>query len=524
MPSSARPSGEFNSQAPIPLLPAAAYLRTSTSHQRYSLVSQAAAISTYAKAHGMLIIKIFVDEGKSGLDVKGRGGLRDLLQVVQSGDAEFQTILVHDVSRWGRFQNIDEGAYYEHLCTLAGINVVYCQEPFQNDSSPLTGLFRSVKRAMASESSRELSAKIFAGQCHLVKLGYRQGGTAGYGLRRVLINRHHEVKATLHPGERKSLLTDRVILAPGPPDEISVVERIYRDFVERRLSESEIATVLTMEGRVTDLNRPWTRGTVHQVLTNEKYIGNNVYNRTSSKLRQRARCNSPDEWIRCDHAFREIVPTPLFMAARAIIQERSLRLSDAEMLSLLRKLLTRVGTLSGLLIDEQESMPSSSSYQSRFGGLLRAYELVGYKPERDYRFVAVNRALRAWRPTVVEDIANRLRSVGADVFHDKPTGMLTVNGEWTASVIIARCIHISPNCSRWRLRFEAQRITDLVIAVRMDRENAIAHDYYIFPKIDIGAWPRQLADENVPLIDSYRFETLKVLEDLAERALIKEAA
>ena len=31
---------------------------------------------------------------------------------------------------------------------------------------------------MASEDSRELSAKVFAGQCPLIELGFRQGGPA----------------------------------------------------------------------------------------------------------------------------------------------------------------------------------------------------------------------------------------------------------------------------------------------------------------------------------------------------------
>lgn len=524
MPSTPRHQGESNSSASTPLLPVAEYVRMSTDHQRYSTANQAAAIRAYAASHAMRIVRTFRDEGKSGLDIDRRSGLRDLLNEVQRGATDFRAILVYDVSRWGRFQNTDESAYYEYLCTRVGIKIIYCAEPFQNDNSPLDAIVKSVKRAMAGEYSRELSTKVFAGQCRLVRLGYHQGGSAGYGLRRVLIDARHDVKAMLGPGERKSLQTDRVILAPGPSDEIAVVERIYRDFVERRMSELEIAKILVSDEKVTDLGRPWTRGTVHQVLTNEKYIGNNVYNRTSSKLHQPTRRNAPDEWVRCDGAFQGIVSTAMFEAARAIILERSARLADTEMLTLLKELLGRVGTLSGLIIDEQENMPSSSCYQSRFGGLLRAYELIGYTPERDYRFIEVNRALRAWRPSVVQDIADRLRGVGAEVLHDPPSGVLTVNGEWTASVIISRCLYSGPLRSRWRLRLDPQCVTDLIIAVRMDRSNEAALDYYIFPRIDLGIWPSQLRDDNMPLIDSYRFETLMILEDLAERALIKEAA
>jgi len=102
VPSTPRPTGESDSSAPTPPLPVAEYVRMSTDHQRYSTANQAAAIRAYATSHGMRIVKTFMDEGKSGLDMEGRDGLRDLLRVVQSGSADFQAVLVYDVSRWGR--------------------------------------------------------------------------------------------------------------------------------------------------------------------------------------------------------------------------------------------------------------------------------------------------------------------------------------------------------------------------------------------------------------------------------------
>ena len=60
----------------------------------------------------------------------------------------------------------------------------------------------------------------------------------------------------------------------------------------------------------TDLGRPWTRGTVHQVLTNEKYVGNNVWNRISFKLKKKRVRNTPEMWIRADGAFEPIVDRP----------------------------------------------------------------------------------------------------------------------------------------------------------------------------------------------------------------------
>lgn len=114
----------------------------------------------------------------------------------------------------------------------------------------------------------------------------------------MLINEHGEHKGTLKNGEHKSLQTDRVILVPGPQDEIENVRWIYRAFVEDGMAESQIAALLNQRQVMTDLERPWTRGTVHQVLTNEKYIGNNVFNRTSFKLKKRHVHNAPDMWVR----------------------------------------------------------------------------------------------------------------------------------------------------------------------------------------------------------------------------------
>ena len=168
-------------------------------------------------------------------------------------------------------------------------------------------------------------------------------------------------------------------------------------------------------GILTDLGRPWTRGTVHQVLINEKYIGNNVWNRVSFKLKRKRVRNNPDMWIRADGAFEAIVDRTMFDAAQAIIRARSLRLSDEEMLRALQALLQDRGYLSGLVIDESENLPSSSAYQSRFGSLLRAYELVGFTPDRDYRYIEINRALRRMHPQIVAETIDGIRSAGGSV-------------------------------------------------------------------------------------------------------------
>ena len=153
-------------------VPAAEYVRMSTEHQKYSTENQADAIRQYAEHRGFTIIRTYADEGKSGLKIDGRDALKRLIADVERGTADFKAVLVYDVSRWGRFQDADESAYYEYICRRAGIAVQYCAEQFENDGSPSSVIVKSVKRAMAGEYSRELSAKVFAGQCRLIELGY----------------------------------------------------------------------------------------------------------------------------------------------------------------------------------------------------------------------------------------------------------------------------------------------------------------------------------------------------------------
>ena len=513
-----------NEARQISLFRAAEYVRMSTEHQQYSTENQADCIREYAARHGIQIVRTYADEGKSGLRIDGREALQRLIHDVETGKADFQVILVYDVSRWGRFQDADESAYYEYVCKRKGITVSYVAELFDNDGSPVSTIVKGVKRAMAGEYSRELSAKVFAGQCRLIELGYRQGGPAGYGLRRVLIDQHGLMKGVLSRGEHKSLQTDRVILIPGPSAEVEVVNRIYRGFINDNLSETQIADRLNAEGLRTDLDRPWTRGTVNEVLSNEKYIGNNIYNRISFKLKKTRVTNPSEMWIRKEGAFEAIVSPELFYTAQGIMRARARRYSDEELLQRLRHLYETRGLLSGLIINETEGMPSAAAYSHRFGSLIRAYEKVGFNPERDYRFLEINRFLRQLHPTVVGETEAAIRVLGGEVFRDPATDLLTVNQEFSISLVLARCFTTTAGNHRWKIRLDTSLCPDITVAVRLNPVNDAALDYYLLPRLDFGTANLNLAELNAVEFDCYRFDTLDYLYGMAERRRIRRAA
>jgi DNA invertase Pin-like site-specific DNA recombinase len=359
-----------------PSIRAAQYLRMSTEHQRYSLANQAEAIGEYAAARGYELARSYVDPARSGLTIEGRPGLQALLRDVLAPDCDFAAILVLDVSRWGRFQDHDEAAHYEFVCRSAGVPVIYCAEPFENDQSAISSLMKLLKRLMAAEFSRDLATKVKQAQIRRVRLGLHPCGRAMYGVRRVALDRAGGVRQVLGPRERKVFAEDHVVLRPGPVEELRVIRRIFRRFVHDDCSVSVIARELNREHIPSATGRPWTRYLVDGVLRNELMMGVRVFNRTTQPLRAKASPRPREEWIRVK-LFPPIAPPKLFRAAKAKLSGHN-RLSKAAMLRALRKIQRRHGRLSAALVNGSPEAPSTSSYARHFGSLRNAYAEVGY--------------------------------------------------------------------------------------------------------------------------------------------------
>lgn len=500
-----------------PHLRAAQYVRMSTEHQQYSVHNQTEAIAHYAAQRGFEIVRTYADQGCSGLSLTGRPALQQLLADVGSGCSDYEALFVYDVSRLGRFQDPDEAASYELQCRRAGIAVHYCAEQFENDGSIGASIIKTVKRVMAGEYSRELSVKVFAGQANLVRLGFRQGGTPGYGLRRILVDQHGRIKGALSVGEAKNIATDRVILGHGPAREVDMVRDIFRMFVEERRNEQEIADLLNARAPSAALGRPWKRNRIYRVLTNENYIGNNVWARYALKLGQRRVANPPSDWVRADGTHEPIVSRATFDRARAIIAERAELLDDNAMLEVLRAIRSEHGMVSYFLIRDRADAPAVSTYAQRFGGLLQAYKLIGFTPSRDFRYLAINGALRDRHRKTVEQVLGGIEAAGGLVEQDPASGLLTINRELTAAVVIARCHPTKTGSLRWTFRFDPGPKPDLTIAVRMDEGNRCPRDYYLLPRLDLKVAALRLAEFNGLSLDAYRVDSLDALFALARR-------
>ena len=173
----------------------------------------------FAKKHGIEVIDVFEDRGKSGLNAEGRPAFQALMKRVVE-DPSFALILVNDVSRWGRFPDTDLSAYYESFCRQHGKNVIYTDSGKFDPSKEgefAERLMIQIKRHQAADYSKVLSKKTKDGAMHVARQGYRPGGAPPYGMRRVMLNEQKQRDRVLEPGQRKGLQNGRTILEPGDP-------------------------------------------------------------------------------------------------------------------------------------------------------------------------------------------------------------------------------------------------------------------------------------------------------------------
>ena len=472
---------------------AAEYVRVSTDLQQYSIVNQQVAIAEFARLHSYEIVKTYADAARSGLDIKHRPGLQGLIDDVLSGRSDFQAVLVFDVSRWGRFQDGDEAACYEFLCRRAGITVHYCAEPFPNDGSSASTVLKMLKRMMAAEYSRDLSSKVHAGQCRLVANGFKIGGIAGFGLRRLLLDSKGRAKTVLEEGEHKNLALDRVTYTLGPEEEVRVVREIYSMFLDQNMSRYKIARLLNERGVKYGNFGPWTFYRIELILTHPKYTGCIVFNRTSAKLKGKVVYNPREQWVLRPDSFPAIVSQDVFDRTQAKLNNAVIRRSNEQLLVELREYINAHGkpVPAGAHVGD---LASASTYRYRFGGRMQAYEQVQYQPARYSLATLENRrAVAALKLSVLDDLREAFLKAKAHIVVSKMSFRL--KGQGTFLLETARSYTTSAGIVRWTVH--SRRVTRKcnMVVVRLQPGNACVQDFVLLRQVRKTSWGFWLSDE-----------------------------
>jgi DNA invertase Pin-like site-specific DNA recombinase len=491
---------------------AAEYVRMSTDQQDLSPTLQKEAIAAYAAAHGIRVVATYQDEGRSGLQIFNRRSMQRLLADVQQKDCGFTKILVYDVSRWGRFQNPDASAYYDYHCRLNNVEVVYVMESFSNDDSPMMSVVKSLKRAMAAEYSRELAHKSRAGQQKVLAMGFQMGQLPRIGLRRQSESASGSPKRVLEAGERKSMQSDRVRWTLGPEAEVTLVKRIFREYVEDDKTIVEIASTLAAEGVAAPDGRPFNKAVLRSLLGCDALAGHFVWGREENYQQRRILGQLPRVVV------RDCLPAIVDAETWRLTQQK-LKLRGGTSKSpqqLLDELMAAVARNPGVSTGNlaENGLSGLHAYKDAFGGMKQAYALIGRKGELGVAAQQLSRQRTGRVRTKLGADLVRLLSDGDEcVTYRRICRTLTV-GDFRIAIQLTWLKGRATVSNReWFIREIAPKWKgDSVLIVRMN-DDETARDFFLVPhsQIENRSFPKWLGKRLTPACAKLRLQSAEQL-------------
>ena len=286
----------------------ALYLRLSRDDDQQgesnSIANQRALLMDYAKKHRFRNIRVFIDDGVSGVTMK-RSGFQEMYSLVLAGSVS--TVIVKDMSRLGRnyleVGQLTEMVLPQHDVRFIAVNDSVDSEQGEDDFTP----FRNI---MNEWYAKDLSRKLRSSKRIKSSQGYAIG-LPPYGYR-------------YDTEDKRRWTIDE--------EAAEIVQQIYR-MRKNGTSVNEIALKLkrgkvlapsayaAMKGlrvktRSTRGDFFWDKNMVTKILTNQSYVGDVVNFRTYSKsykLKKRLD-NPPEKWEIHKNVHPAIIMRPLWEA------------------------------------------------------------------------------------------------------------------------------------------------------------------------------------------------------------------
>jgi hypothetical protein len=299
----------------------------------------------------------------------------------------------------------------------------------------------------------------------------------------------------MKPGEQKSLTTDRVILIPGPRKELAGVRAIFSMAADGN-GPSAIARNLNQQG-TTHAGRAWSHESVRKIVRNPKYMGCNVWNRQSQRLRADPTPVDPQFWITKPRAFSPIVNEETFERAQAGLPSPR-RWSDEEILKRIRRLLKAKGRLSETLIMNARGMPSTTTIHQRFGTYRQLYDSVGYRLDTHTLFMSEQtERSTCLRQALVEELRGSfLEHIVVTQRCKRARSLLLIDNALIVSILFCRLDKKRGAPRYWQVDpFVAER-DYITLVCTLNQKHDVVLDQYLFPRVDM--WKSHRLRRNDP--------------------------
>ena len=299
----ARPTvGARKKTEEAPKLRVAAYCRvsTETDEQATSYDAQIEHYTDYIEKHpGWELAGIYADDGISGTNTKKREEFNRLIDDCMAGRVDM--VVTKSISRFAR-NTLD---CLKYIRQLKDKNIaVFFEKEGINTLDAKGEVLLTIMASLAQQESQSLSQNVRLG----LQYRYQQGKV--------------QVCANRFLGYDKDEDGNLVI----NPEEAEVVRRIYREYLSGQ-SYYAIGQGLTADGiRTAAGNDFWLASTLKKILTNEKYIGDALLQKTVTTdfLNKKRVANKgivPQYYVENSH--EAIIPRELFLQVREEMVRRA---------------------------------------------------------------------------------------------------------------------------------------------------------------------------------------------------------
>lgn len=272
----------------------ACYIRVSTDKQdELSPDAQKRLLLDYARENDIIVTEdsIFWEIGISGRKTENRPAFRQMVASAKSKDHPFDVILVWKFSRFAR--NQEESIVYKSLLKKSSVDVISVSEPLPEGI--MGGLIERILEWMDEYYSIRLSGEVMRGMTEkAMRGGYQANPPMGYD-------------------------RERGGLPVVNPKEAAIVQRVFRLFVDEKMSMCAIAKRMNLDGYPTKRGAHWNVTHVRYMLGNPFYIGKIRWNYITHTAGKRKK--DEEDWIIVDGVHEPIIPEETFQDAQKRLKE-----------------------------------------------------------------------------------------------------------------------------------------------------------------------------------------------------------
>ena len=338
---------------------AAIYARYSSDNQREeSIDAQIRAIEEFAKNNDIQIVKVYTDEAKSATT----DDRPQFLKLMKESEFNlFDAVIVHKLDRFAR--NRYDSAFYKKKLKDNNVKLVSVLEHL--DNSPESIILESVLEGMAEYYSVNLSREVMKGMKETALQCKHNGGLPPLGY---------------------DVAPDKTyIINENEAKTVKLIYELYSSGVGYNL----ILDKLNQLGCKTKNGKNFGKNSLYTILTNEKYNGVYVFNKSSKKVngkRNSHKHKSNEEIIKIDGGMPQIIDDDLWNKVKNKMDNNK-RARGANTA-------TTIYLLSGLIYCGKcgAAMTGNRRYAGRNKTLYETYECSNRKRTKQCDMKAINKS------------------------------------------------------------------------------------------------------------------------------------